>query len=89
MDWQQPAALAVVAFTGFLFVRREIRSRRRSHDRACGNGECACGAPNGAGEPRPPAGERDVESHTPMPYLSNTFYPEEPQHGKSERRNGN
>ena len=28
MDWQQPASLAVVALAGFLFVRREIRSRQ-------------------------------------------------------------
>jgi len=35
MDWQQPVSLAVVAITGFLFVRFEIRSRRKSRSRAC------------------------------------------------------
>jgi hypothetical protein len=43
MDWQQPVSLAVVAFTGYLFVRYEIRSRRKSRSRLCGS-DCACGA---------------------------------------------
>ena len=42
MDWQQPASLAVVALAGFLFVRREIRARRRARSRACG-ADCGCG----------------------------------------------
>ena len=42
MDWQQPASLAVVALAGFLFIRREIRSRRRARSRACGS-DCGCG----------------------------------------------
>ena len=41
MDWQQPVSLAVVAITGFLFVRFEIRSRRKSRSRACGS-DCGC-----------------------------------------------
>jgi hypothetical protein len=44
MDWQQPASLAVVALAGFLFVRHEIRSRRRARSRACGS-DCGCGGP--------------------------------------------
>ena len=44
MDWQQPVSLAVVALTGVLFVRYEIRSRRRAKSRACG-ADCGCGAP--------------------------------------------
>ena len=43
MDWQQPVSLAVVALTGYLFVRYEIRSRRKSRSRLCGS-DCACGA---------------------------------------------
>jgi len=64
MDWQQPAALAVVALTGFLWVRHEIRARRKARSRACGSADCACGS--GAGKSitaaTPPAA--DVESHT-------------------------
>jgi hypothetical protein len=43
MDWQQPASLAVVAIAGFLFVRHQIRARRRARSRGCGP-DCACGA---------------------------------------------
>jgi hypothetical protein len=43
MDWQQPVSLAVVAFTGYFFVRYQIRSRRKSRSRACGS-DCGCGA---------------------------------------------
>ena len=46
MDWQQPASLAVVAVAGFLFVRHEIRARKRARSRACGS-DCACGAAEG------------------------------------------
>jgi hypothetical protein len=42
MDWQQPVSLAIVAFTGYLFVRYEIRSRRKSRSRPCGS-DCGCG----------------------------------------------
>ena len=42
MDWQQPASLAIVALTGFFFIRREIRSRKRARSRACGS-DCGCG----------------------------------------------
>ena len=42
MDWQQPASLAIVAITGFFFIRREIRSRKRARSRACGS-DCGCG----------------------------------------------
>lgn len=55
MDWQQPASLAVVALTGFFFVRHEIRQRKKARSRGCGS-DCACGTgdePPGAGEPRP------------------------------------
>jgi hypothetical protein len=55
MDWQQPAALAVVAFTGYFFVRHEIRSRRKSHSRACGS-DCGCGA----GDEERPAAENSA-----------------------------
>lgn len=30
IDWQTPAALAVVAITAFAFIRRHLRSRRQS-----------------------------------------------------------
>lgn len=43
MDWQQPVSLAVVAVTGFFFIRQQVRSRRKSRSRPCG-AECACGA---------------------------------------------
>ncbi len=46
MDWQQPVSLAVVAITGFLFVRYEIRSRRKSRARACGS-DCGCRSEEG------------------------------------------
>jgi len=46
MDWQQPVSLAVVAFTGYFFVRHEIRARRRSRSRACGS-DCGCGIEEG------------------------------------------
>ncbi len=46
MDWQQPVSLAVVALAGFLFVRHEIRSRKRSRSRACGS-DCGCGREEG------------------------------------------
>ena len=62
MNWQQPVSLAVVALTGFLFVRHEIRVRRRARNRACGSGDCACGETGGAGEHRPASAPRDVES---------------------------
>jgi hypothetical protein len=42
MDWQQPASLTIVALAGFLFIRREIRFRRRARARACGS-DCGCG----------------------------------------------
>lgn len=51
MDWQQPVSLAVVALTGVLFVRYEIRSRRRAKSRACG-ADCGCGAPGLTGPER-------------------------------------
>jgi len=63
MDWQQPAALAVVAFTGFLLVRRKVRSRKLARTHACGSAECSCGQAVAAGvPPRPPAVQGDVES---------------------------
>ena len=62
MDWQQPASLAVIALTGFLFVRREIRLRRRARSRACGGAGCSCGDATGAGDPAPPGADRDIES---------------------------
>ena len=46
MDWQQPVALAVVAFTGYFFVRHEIRRRRKSRSRACGS-DCGCESEEG------------------------------------------
>ena len=42
MDWQQPASLAVIAVTGYFFIRHEIRMRRKSRSRACGS-DCGCG----------------------------------------------
>jgi hypothetical protein len=42
MDWQQPASLAVVAVTGFLFIRHEIRQKRKARARGCGS-DCGCG----------------------------------------------
>ena len=47
MNWQQPVSLAVVAITGFLFVRHEIRVRKRARNRACGSGDCGCGETGG------------------------------------------
>ena len=42
MDWQQIAALSIVAVTAVLLIGREIRRRRRPLKRACGGG-CDCG----------------------------------------------
>lgn len=41
MDWQQIAALAIVAVTAALLVRSQVRRSRRGMPRAC-NG-CRCG----------------------------------------------
>jgi len=60
MEWQQPAALAVVVLTAFLFVRREIRARRRAHLPACGH-DCSCGVLP-AGQKRDAHTER-IERH--------------------------
>ena len=43
MDWQQPASLAVVACTGFFFIRHQIRLKRKSRGGAC-DPDCGCGA---------------------------------------------
>jgi hypothetical protein len=43
MDWQQPVSLAVVAVTGFFFIRHQVRSRRKSRSRPCG-ADCGCAA---------------------------------------------
>jgi hypothetical protein len=47
MDWQQIAALGVVAATAGLFLRLKLRRRKFSfeHDTPCG---CAAGSPAGA-----------------------------------------
>jgi hypothetical protein len=44
MDWQQIAAIFVVALAAFLLVGREIRVRRRARLRACGS-DCGCASP--------------------------------------------
>lgn len=44
MDWQQPAALALVAVTALLLLRGRALSRRRARSRACGS-DCACSTP--------------------------------------------
>jgi len=62
MNWQQPVSLAVVAITGFLFVRHEIRVRKRARNRACGSGDCGCGETGGTGERRPASARSDIES---------------------------
>jgi hypothetical protein len=49
MDWQQPAALAVVAATAALIAWRRLRPRRLDFHRETG---CGCGSPSG---PRPPS----------------------------------
>jgi len=43
MDWQQPTSLAVVACTGFFFIRHQIRRKRKSPSGAC-DPDCGCGA---------------------------------------------
>jgi ABC-type nickel/cobalt efflux system permease component RcnA len=58
MDWQQPASLAIVALTGFFFIRREIRSRRRARTRACGS-DCGCAGEKGDA----PSGMKGVTEH--------------------------
>jgi len=61
MDWQQPASLAIVAVTGYFFIRYEIRSRRKSRSRACPS-DCGCGSTEKPGE-RDVTGKRgDIES---------------------------
>ncbi len=52
MDWQQPASLAIVALTGFFFIRREIRSRKRARSRACGS-DCGCAGTQEPGDSSP------------------------------------
>jgi len=51
MDWQQPASLAIVAVTGYFFLRSRIRSRRRARSRLCGT-DCGCVSGNEPGVPR-------------------------------------
>jgi hypothetical protein len=36
MDWQQPAALAIVAATAGAFIWRRLHRRRFGHGHACG-----------------------------------------------------
>jgi hypothetical protein len=46
MDWQQAAALLIVALTAFLMVRGAVRRRTR-FPAGCG-GNCGCGREQGA-----------------------------------------
>lgn len=41
MDWQEPAALAVVALTMIIMIATRVRRKRRGTGRACAKG-CAC-----------------------------------------------
>jgi len=60
MDWQQPASLAIVALTGFFFIRHEIRSRRKARARACGS-DCGCSGTEEEG--KSPAGTQGDTGH--------------------------
>jgi hypothetical protein len=57
MDWQQVTSLAVVAVTGYFFIRHQIRSRRKSRSRACGS-DCGCGGADQEGPTRGTAREK-------------------------------
>jgi hypothetical protein len=43
MEWQEPAALALVAVAAFLLVRQQVRSYRRRRAGACA-ADCNCTA---------------------------------------------
>jgi hypothetical protein len=45
MNWQEPAALVLVAAAASLLIRMQVRSYRRRQARACGS-DCNCAAPD-------------------------------------------
>ncbi|MDH3251171.1 MAG: hypothetical protein OEM41_00185 [Ignavibacteria bacterium] len=46
MDWQQFLSLIIVAVTGLLLARAEVRKRRRARRTGC-MGECGCASAAG------------------------------------------